>query len=90
MEKLFRLMAARCTLVQEVTVEDILLTPQETAKRLRVSHYRVYRLVRARLIPFVRLGRQLRFSPRQLEEFLQAGGRGLPTGGRDARGHKHG
>ena len=43
---------------------------------------RVYRLAREGIIPCVRLGRQLRFSPKKVEEFIENGGQALPGGWR--------
>lgn len=54
-----------------------LLEIPEVAERLSVSRARAYELARNGLLPVVRLGRQLRVDPEQLDEWLKAGGRGL-------------
>jgi excisionase family DNA binding protein len=42
-----------------------------------VSTGRLYELVRLRLIPHVRLGKQVRFDQAAVEEFIRTGGQGL-------------
>jgi len=59
-----------------------LLTVSQAAELLNVSEMRVYTLAREDLIPCVRLGRQVRFSPSALEAFIESGGRPLPGGWR--------
>jgi excisionase family DNA binding protein len=48
-----------------------LLTVRETAKILKVKDHRVYELARLRLLPAVRLGRQLRIDEQRLRGGLQ-------------------
>jgi excisionase family DNA binding protein len=59
-------------------MNDELLTIPHVAQRLGVSPQRAYELARLRLIPTVRLGRQLRVDPGRLEEFIQGGGSSQP------------
>ena len=59
-----------------------LLRVKEVAEILGVSEDRVYSMARERILPCVNLGRQLRFSPRALDEFIQNGGKCLPGGWR--------
>jgi excisionase family DNA binding protein len=49
----------------------------EVAERLGVSLQRAYELGRDRIIPTVRLGRQVRVDAGELEEFIKRGGAGL-------------
>lgn len=53
-----------------------LLTPAEAATLLAISKRRLYRLTEAGLIPAVRLGRSLRFTPEVLEALIAGGGVG--------------
>ena len=53
-----------------------LLTIPEVAHALNVSRARGYELVRRGLIPAVRIGRQVRVHPDQLERWLAEGGTG--------------
>ena len=62
-----------------VTVEegcDDVLTLAEAAKYLKVSYQRAAELVRKRVLPAFRLGRQVRIRRRDLEELMQRGGLG--------------
>ncbi|GMA49223.1 hypothetical protein GCM10025857_05800 [Alicyclobacillus contaminans] len=59
-----------------------LLTMTEVAEICGVSVSRVYELAREGLIPVVRLGRQLRVDPEQLERWIQTGGKAYPGGWR--------
>jgi excisionase family DNA binding protein len=61
-----------------------LLGAREVAARLNVSRDRVYELARQRLIPCVRLGRQVRFDAAALEHWIDTGGQQL-----DALGERH-
>ncbi len=54
-----------------------LLRIDDVAELLDVSRARAYELVRAGLLPVVRLGRQIRVDPAKLEAWLDAGGVGL-------------
>ena len=64
-------------------VNEKLLTAAHVAALLDVSLPRVYELARVGVIPSVRLGRQLRFDPRLLEEWVRDGGRGLSKGSKE-------
>ena len=52
------------------------------ARRLNISEQRAYQLARQNLIPVIRLGRQLRVDPDELENFIRSGGQSLPGGWR--------
>jgi len=54
-----------------------LLTIAEVAEVLRIPKTRVYELVRAGVIPAVRILRQVRVHPDRLGEFLSNGGKAL-------------
>lgn len=64
------------------------ITADEVAKILKVTPERVYELCRQRLIPYVRLGRQIRFEEEQLRNWLSSGGTALSGGWRLAKGDK--
>lgn len=49
-----------------------LLTPDETAKILRVSKQTIYRWVHLGFIPHHKLGGSIRFSPKSIENWLKA------------------
>jgi len=51
-----------------------LLTAKEVAAILRVKPARVYELSRIRLLPTVRMGRQVRYDESALIEWIKAGG----------------
>lgn len=51
-----------------------MLNAGEVAERLGVRKHRVYELTRRDMIPHVRIGRQLRYDPAALEEWIRAGG----------------
>lgn len=51
-----------------------LLMAEEVAEILNMTKDRVYSLARQNLIPHVRIGRQLRFSYRAIEEWISRGG----------------
>jgi excisionase family DNA binding protein len=59
-----------------------LIDAQPVKDALGVSEKRVYELVRTGLLPAVKLGRQLRFRPSQVQAFIEAGGAALPGGWR--------
>lgn len=52
------------------------------AERTGLSVDRVYTLCREGIFPHVRLGRQIRFDPEQVENWIAGGGRPLPGGWR--------
>lgn len=61
-----------------------LMTVDEVADILRVNRLRVYELARTGVIPSVRMGRQVRFAPTALREWILAGGTSFrqdPTAG---------
>ncbi len=60
----------------------VLLRVGAVARMIGTTESRAYELVRLGVLPGVRLGRQLRFDPDQIEEFIAAGGKGLPGGWR--------
>jgi excisionase family DNA binding protein len=47
-------------------------TATQVADLLNVRPSRVYELVQGRQIPFIRIGRQLRFDPGAIQEWLDA------------------
>lgn len=59
-----------------------LYTAKDVAQLLLVSEQRVYDLCKKALIPHIKLGRQIRFHPVQIDEWLAAGGTSLPGGWR--------
>jgi excisionase family DNA binding protein len=61
-----------------------LLDLKQTAAILNISYARAADLARAGLLPVVRLGRQVRVDPQQLETFIAHGGKNLPGGWRRA------
>ena len=54
-----------------------LLRVEEVAQLLDVSRARCYELVRRKLIPAIRVGRQIRVDPAQLEMWMNNGGQRL-------------
>ena len=67
--------SARLLLV-EVAMK--LLRLAEVASMLDVPAARVYEMARRGILPVVRMGRQLRVDPEQLEGWIAAGGQSLP------------
>ena len=59
-----------------------LLTLRQCEQILKVSYARAAELARRGLLPTVRLGRQVRVDPDQLEAFIAKGGKPLPGGWR--------
>jgi putative molybdopterin biosynthesis protein len=59
-----------------------LITMEQAAKILNVTYHRMADLVRQKIVPSVRLGRQVRIDPDELERFIRDGGRALPGGWR--------
>lgn len=55
--------------------DNRLLAVQEVAEYLRVSRSLVYKMIRRKEIPAIRVGRLLRVDPRDLAEALRATGR---------------
>lgn len=54
-----------------------MLTAHEVADELRLPLRRVYECVRSGLVPHVRIGKQIRFDPERLREWIDAGGQSL-------------
>ncbi len=53
-------------------MEEDLLTPEELAKKWKVSRIWIYRLAQQGRIPFIRVaGKILRFHPAEIEEWLK-------------------
>lgn len=59
-----------------------LLRVEEVAEALGVTKSRVYDLVRAGLLPAVRLGRQIRIDEEALRDWVRKGGQAWPGGWR--------
>jgi excisionase family DNA binding protein len=51
---------------------EALLTVKEVAELLRIHQVTVYRMVRRRDLPSVRVGRELRFDPADLRRWIEA------------------
>jgi len=63
-------------------LDNKLLRVTEAAEWLDLSEYQVLAYAREGIIPSVRLGRQVRFSPSALDEFIATGGKSYPGGWR--------
>ena len=48
-----------------------LLTPRDTAKSLAISERTLWTLTRQGIIPAVRIGRSVRYDPRDLNEWIE-------------------
>jgi len=59
-----------------------LVNADAVAECLGVSRARVFELVRLKLLPCIRLGRQLRFDPMVIDAWIASGGKALPGGWR--------
>ena len=59
-----------------------LLTVSEVAELLNTKEQRVYSLSREKIIPCVKLGRQIRWSEDALNEFIAGGGKSYDGGWR--------
>lgn len=59
-----------------------LLKAVDVAPTLNVTGARVLELARQGLLPCVRLGRQVRFDPNALADWIATGGKALPGGWR--------
>lgn len=62
--------------------EPRLLTAEVVADYLGVTRGRLYELCREDLVPHIRMGRQLRFSPTELATWIELGGTAYPGGWR--------
>lgn len=58
------------------------LTLKQAADLLQVTYGRAADMARKGLLPVIRLGRQVRVCPEELEGFIKKGGRALPGGWR--------
>ncbi len=58
-------------------------TANELAKILRVKIHRVHELTRQDILPHFKLGCQVRFPARKIQEFIESGGKSLPGGWRE-------
>lgn len=56
-----------------------MLVASEVAEILSMSTHRIYELTRRGILPHTRIGRQIRYDPMRLREWIDAGG----TDGRD-------
>jgi len=65
----------------DVVVLPRLLTARELAAQLGLTLARTYAMARKGLVPAVWLGRQLRFEPNTIREWLATGGTPLPRAG---------
>lgn len=63
----------------ESELRQPLLTVQEAARYLAVSVSTIYGWVWRRRIPFVKIGRTVRFDPRDLDAFIAASKQGYNT-----------
>lgn len=61
-------------------MNERLINVKQMAKLLGVSKHRVYEMAKKGLLPVCRLGRQVRFDPVQIKEWLAQGGSPLPGG----------
>lgn len=58
--------------------DDQLLTPREAAERLCMSYAWLRKKVAAREVPYVRLGRSVRFTETHLREIIKANTQPVP------------
>lgn len=65
-----------------IVVDRKLIKTAKLATMLDVSEDRARELARCGLIPCVRVGRQLRFDPEAIEDWIAEGGQALPGGWR--------
>jgi excisionase family DNA binding protein len=57
-----------------------LFTAGELASILNLKESRIYELAREKILPSVFIGRQIRFSGKAVEDFIEKGGKRLPGG----------
>lgn len=62
--------------------ETKLVKANVVARCLDITEARAYELAKLGLLPCVRIGRQVRFRPEQVEEFIANGGATLSNGWR--------
>lgn len=53
--------------------EETLYTPEEIAEKLKLSKYTIYEMIKRQELPAYHIGRSIRISETQLEEFIAAG-----------------
>jgi len=63
-------------------MQEQLVMAADVAAKLQVTEARVFELARMKLLPCVRIGRQVRFVPEQINAWVQNGGQALPKGWR--------
>jgi len=61
---------------------DKLIKVHDLAEQWSLSEDRIYTLAREGIIPSIRIGRTLRFSPSAIQEFLSNGGKSLSDEGK--------
>src|SRR5690606_27522535 len=54
--------------------DTLVWTVDDVAKQLKVSKRHIFRLVKDRKIPYAKVGRSLRFSPRKIAIWIDGGG----------------
>lgn len=59
-----------------------LLRVDEVAEMFGMTEERIYTLAREGILPVCKLGRQLRFSEKAIEDFINNGGKAFPGGWR--------
>jgi len=52
-------------------MDEILLTPEDLATRLKTSKAFIYKLVREKSIPYFHIGKSVRFSPSKISAWLE-------------------
>lgn len=52
-------------------VGTTLMTVDELSAFLKISKPGIYRMIRSREVPFIRIGRRLRFSKSEIDQWLQ-------------------
>ena len=55
----------------QVSVSDDLLTVNEVAEKLKISPHTVRYWVQERKVPFMKIGKRLRFDPQELAQWLE-------------------
>jgi excisionase family DNA binding protein len=53
-------------------MEEKLLTPEEQAEKLRVKLSWIYAQTRQKKIPFVKIGKYIRFREKEVDDWLRA------------------
>jgi excisionase family DNA binding protein len=65
--------------VQRPSLEPLLLTAREAARSLAISERKLWELTKRKLIPCVRIGRAVRYSPLDLQAWIEAQKSNPPT-----------